>query len=79
MVPNSTTKDYLMRLGTKQTAATATAMNGKRVPPRRRGGLARRRQAFQDDLELLILGPAPSPAGLHRFKPLDVSTALITV
>jgi hypothetical protein len=36
-------------------------------------------QALQDDLELLVLGPAPSPACVHHLKPFDLGTAPITV
>src|SRR3546814_20714626 len=42
-------------------------------------GLARRLQALQHDLELLILGPASPPTRLHNFQPLNLGTALITV
>jgi hypothetical protein len=41
--------------------------------------LARRLQALQDDLELLVLGPAPPPACVHYFEPFDLGTAPITV
>src|SRR3546814_13461066 len=41
--------------------------------------LARRLQALQHDLELLILGPASPPTRLHNFQPLNLGTALITV
>jgi hypothetical protein len=44
-----------------------------------RRDLARRLQALQNDLELLILGPASPPARLHHFQPSDLGTALITV
>src|SRR3546814_10760989 len=41
--------------------------------------LARRLQALQHDLELLILGPASPPTRLHNFQPLNLGTARITV
>jgi hypothetical protein len=41
--------------------------------------LTRRLQALKQDLELLIFRPAPPPACVHHFKPLKLSTALITV
>ncbi|MBB4364222.1 hypothetical protein GGD65_005280 [Bradyrhizobium sp. CIR18] len=47
------------------------------IPPRCCRDLARRLQALQDDLEPLILGPAPSPARVHDLKPFDLGTAPI--
>jgi len=44
-----------------------------------RDGLPRRLQALPDDLDLLVLGPAPPPAGVHYFEPFDLGTAPITV
>jgi len=41
--------------------------------------LARRLQALEHYLELLILGPAPPTACVNYFEPLDLGTALITV
>jgi hypothetical protein len=41
--------------------------------------MERRLQALHDDFELLILGPAPPPARVHHFEPLDLGTAPITV
>src|SRR3546814_6989287 len=41
------------------------------VAPRRRRDLARRLQALQHDLELLVLGPASPPTRLHNFQPLN--------
>jgi len=41
--------------------------------------LARRLQALEHYLELLILGPAPPTACVNYFEPRDLGTALITV
>ena len=38
-----------------------------------------RLQALDHDLELLFLGPAPTPTRLNNFKPFKLSTALMTV
>ena len=44
-----------------------------------RGYRSRRLQAFQHDPQLLIIGPAPSSAGLNDLKPLNLSTVLMAV
>jgi hypothetical protein len=41
--------------------------------------LVRHLKAFQDDLELLVLGLASPPTRIHHFKPLDLAAAPITV
>src|SRR5712671_1914798 len=46
---------------------------------RRRGYRSRRLQAFHDDPQLLIIGPAPPSAGLNDLKPFNLSTALMAV
>ena len=49
------------------------------MSPCRRRDLARRLQALEHYLELLILGPAPPTTCVNYFEPLDLGTALITV
>ena len=44
-----------------------------------RGYRSRRLQAFKDDPQLLIIGPAPPSAGLNDLKPLNLSTVLMAV
>src|SRR5882757_6818148 len=46
---------------------------------RRRGYRSRRLQAFHDDPQLLIIGPAPPSAGLNDLKPFNLSTVLMAV
>ena len=46
---------------------------------RRRGYRSRRLQAFHDDPQLLIIGPAPPSARLNDLKPLNLSTVLMAV
>src|SRR5258707_15468797 len=46
---------------------------------RRRGYRSRRLQAFHDDPQLLIIGPAPPSAGLNYLKPFNLSTVLMAV
>src|SRR5258707_14786817 len=46
---------------------------------RRRGYRSRRLQAFHDDPQLLIIGPAPPSAGLNDLKSFNLSTVLMAV
>src|ERR1700687_2640934 len=44
-----------------------------------RGYRSRRLQAFHDDPQLLIIGPAPPSAGLNDLKSFNLSTVLMAV
>ena len=50
-----------------------------REASRCRGYRSRRLQTFHDDPQLLIIGPAPSSAGLNDLKPFNLSTVLMPV
>lgn len=49
------------------------------VPPRRRRDRPWRLHALQNDLELLVVRPASTPAGLNNSQPFNLSTVLIAV
>ena len=46
---------------------------------RRRRDLTRRLKALDDDLELLVLRPAPPPTGLHDLQALNPLTVLMDI
>jgi hypothetical protein len=69
----------IIRLGTKRLSPPEQQRARNAVSPRSGRNLAGRLQALQDNLELLILGPAAPPTPLHHFQPPDLATALITV
>src|ERR1700730_2847268 len=49
------------------------------VPPRRRRNRPWRLHALQNDLELLVIRPASTPAGFNNSQPFNLSTVLIAV
>src|SRR6266481_2261002 len=49
------------------------------VPPRRRRDRPWRLHALQNDLELLVIRPASTPAGFNNSQPFNLSTVLIAV
>jgi hypothetical protein len=67
----------ILRLRAKTTAAIAAATSANAIAPRRPCDLAQRLQSLQDDLEILILGLAAMPSGLHHFKPLNLDAATL--
>jgi hypothetical protein len=61
------------------TAATRVRGNRDAVASRCRRYRSGRLQALDDNPELLVIGPASSPAGLNNLEPFDLSTALMAV
>src|SRR6185437_8001134 len=49
------------------------------VPPRVRRDRSWRLHALRNNLELLLIGPAPPPTGFNNAEPFKLSTALIAV
>src|SRR6185312_9234777 len=49
------------------------------VPPRGRRDRSWRLHALRNNLELLLIGPAPPPTGFNNAEPFKLSTALIAV
>ena len=69
----------ILWLGMKRPAPSQQQRPRKAVSPCRCRDLAGTLKALHNDLELLLLRPAPSPACVHHLKPLDLGAAPITV